>query len=327
MDEDDIAAERRRAEAAQWFARLKTLPVSHGTLKDFFAWRRRGGNAEAFEEAERFWSEAVKVGERPSILRAVQEAAGRGSKRRRFGTVARPLTVLAVCLAVILISIVGMRLFAHQGDSFRTMAGEQRAVALDDGSRVNLHTQTAVNVRYTRTARQLVLESGEALFSVAKDTARPFTVKAGDVTVTATGTRFDVAMRDNRVFVTLVDGQVRVRAPDGSTQALLPGDQWRWPADGLPVRTIKTQTVTAWTQGRIVFDDTTLADAVAEINRYGGKPVVLSAPQFGSRRISGSFEAGDPNSFATAVTAFLSLQRTTDGQGRIHLTPRDQSAK
>jgi len=41
MDEDETAAERRRAEAAQWFARLKSVPVSQGTLRDFFAWRQQ----------------------------------------------------------------------------------------------------------------------------------------------------------------------------------------------------------------------------------------------------------------------------------------------
>lgn len=325
MDEDDIAAERRRAEAAQWFARLKTLPVSHGTLKDFFAWRRDRGNAEAFEEAERFWSAAEKVGERPSILRAVQEAAGRGRKRRRFGDIARPLSLLAASVAIVLIVLAGARLIGPDAQAFRTGAGEQRAIALDDGSRVNLHTETAVSVRYTRRTRQLVLESGEALFSVAADKARPFTVAAGGVTVTATGTRFDVAMRENRIVVTLIEGRVSIRTPDGTIQPLRPGEQWRWPADGQRVRMVNPASVTAWTQGRVVFDDTALTDAIAEINRYAGKPVVLDAPQLGAERISGSFQAGDADSFATAVAAFLPLRQTLDGQGRIRLAAEEPS--
>jgi transmembrane sensor len=327
MDEDDIAAERRRAEAAQWFARLKTLPVSHGTLKDFFVWRRDPDNAKAFSEAERFWSEADKVGERPSILRAIEDAAARGSVRRRFGGLARPLAMLTASLIFVAITLGGIRLFAPAGEAFRTLAGEQRAVELDDGSRLNLHTQTAVEVRFTPGKRDLVLENGEALFSVAKDAARPFTVTAGGVTVTATGTRFDVAKRKSRITVTLVNGRVVVRAPDGSIQALRPAQQWRWPADGPRVRTVRPETVTAWTQGRIVFDATQLTDAIAEINRYGGKTIILDAPQLAARQISGSFEAGDEDSFAAAVTGLLPLRRTLDGQGRIRLTAQSHPAK
>lgn len=326
MDKDDIAAERRRAEAAQWFARLKTLPVSHGTLKDFFAWRRDSGNAKAFEEAERFWSQAEKVGERPSILRTVQEAADRGPTRRRTGLLARPLSLFAVSVAVVLIVLAGVRVMVTpDARAFRTGAREQRAIALDDGSRVNLHTETEVSVRYTRRTRQLVLESGEALFSVAPDKARPFTVAAGGVTVTATGTRFDVAMRENRIVVTLIEGRVSIRTPDGATQPLRSGEQWRWPADGQRIRMVNAESVTAWTKGRVVFDNMALTDAIAEINRYAGKPVVLDTPQLGSERISGSFQAGDAESFATAVTAFLPLRQTLDGEGRIRLTAEEPS--
>jgi transmembrane sensor len=327
MDEDEIAAERRRAEAAQWFARLKALPVSYGTLKDFFVWRRDRDNAAAFAEAELFWSEAEKVGERPSILRAVEESAARCGARHRLGGLARSLALLTASLTLVAIIFAGIRLFTPTGQAFRTVAGEQRAVELDDGSRLNLDTQTAVKVRFTPGKRDLVLENGEALFNVAKDKTRPFTVKAGGVTVTATGTRFDVEKQENRITVTLVEGSVVVRAPGGSTWSLRPAEQWRWPADGPSVRTVRPETVTAWTQGRVVFDATRLADAIAEINRYGGQTIILDAPQLGARQISGSFEAGDEDSFATAVTALLPLRRTLDGQGRIRLTADEAPAK
>ena len=324
MEEDDIAAERRRAEAAQWFARLKSLPVSHATLKDFFAWRRESANAEAFEEAERFWSEAEKVGARPSILRAVEAAAGRRRASRRFSIATHPMALAAAAVVLVLIVFGGVRLLDPDGQTFRTAIGEQRVIALDDGSRLNLNTETALTVRYSPGSRHLVLKRGEALFSVAKNKARPFTVSANGALVTATGTRFDVALRDNQTVVTLVEGRVSVRAPDGTTTWLSPGEQWDWPSRGSTVQRVKPETVTAWTQGRIVFDNIALADAVAEIDRYGGKPVILDAPQFAARRLSGSFQVGDSDSFVTAVAAYLPLRQQVDSEGRIHLIARGQ---
>lgn len=325
MDEEQIqiAAERRRSEAAQWFARLKTVPVSQATLDDFFTWRRDTGNAEAFEEAERFWSTAGKAGERPALLRAIAAAEQRPVVRR--GTMAmRSLAIAAMVCAVIAVGVWVGRSLLPMGQHFDTGVGEQRVVALQDGSRLNLNTQTALRVNYSANERHLTLRSGEALFSVAKNKKRPFVVSAGGVVVTATGTRFDVALDDKMTKVTLIEGRVSIETHDGATTWLAPGEQWRSLQGRAQVRKIATQNVTAWTQGRVVFDNVALAGAIAEINRYGGRSVLLDAPQFGARRLSGSFEAGDSESFVAAVTGFFPLRARVDEQGRIHLRAERQ---
>jgi transmembrane sensor len=319
MDGKDRQTERRRAEAAQWFARLKSLPVSHGTLNDFFAWRRQPGNAAAFEETERFWSSADKVGDRPGILRAIEDATSRQSRRTRFRVSARSALWLAASLVLVISIAAGYSFLAPAGQTYATAAGEHRTIALADGSRLSLNGGTEVRVRFTGRKRQLVLGEGQALFNVAKDKARPFTVKAGDVMVTATGTRFDVSRHGERILVTLIEGSVAVRAPDGSVDPLRAGEQWHWPAKAARIQKVKADAVAAWAEARIVFDGAPLADALAEINRHGGAPILLDAAEFRSRRISGSFEVGDAASFAAAVTAFLPLRQTVDGQGRIHL--------
>jgi transmembrane sensor len=225
----------------------------------------------------------------------------------------------ATVATLIVSSVAGFLHFSGHQPVIQTDTGELRLVALDDGSRVQLNTQTRIKVHFHDNSRQLVLQNGEALFRVAHDASRPFTVVAGAVTVTATGTQFDVSRNDDRIAVTLMQGQVIVRAADGTATTLLPGQQWRWPLEGAAVRNVNTANVVAWMQGRIVFDDTALADAIATVNRYGGKPVMLDTPGMAQERISGTFEAGDSQSFATAVTAFLPLQLRKDGEGNIHL--------
>lgn len=317
MEEDDTAANRRRAEAAQWFARLKTLPVSIGTLNDFFAWRRDKKNEQAFKEAERFWTEAGQLGERPAILRAVEAVVTRARPKRRR------LRLMVPALAVLVVGIlIGAAFYPWGGSAFQTASGEQRAIALEDGSRLQLNSETKVRVRYSSKARQLVLQRGEALFTVAHDTTRPFTVAAGNVTVTATGTRFDVTRLGSQTVVTLVEGHVSVRDAEGHLTWLAPGQQWRAQGTGQLVRRVSTANVTAWTQGRIVLDNIALADAIAEINRYGATPITLDAPAMREERISGTFEIADPQSFAIAVTAFLPLQQHLGVDGHIHLSAR-----
>ncbi|AEG50355.1 anti-FecI sigma factor, FecR [Sphingobium chlorophenolicum L-1] len=320
MDDEDIATGRRRAEAAHWFARLKTLPVSEGTLKEFFAWRREKQNADAFEEAERFWTEAGKAGNSPSILRAVTEAAARGRSRRRF----RPALLIPAMAVLAAAVTAGIHYMSLAGSTFQTEPGAQRTVALDDGSRLRLNTDTSLRVRYGASQRELVLERGEALFNVAHDAARPFIVAAGDATVTALGTQFDVAHWGGRISVTLVEGRITIVAPDGSAFQLRPGEQWRWPPENRRVQPVSVGNAVAWTQGRIVFDNRTLGDAIAEVNRYGGKPIILDAPAMAGKRISGTFEAGDKQSFIKAVTAFLPLRQAAGGSADIRLVANDE---
>lgn len=324
MDEEDLTGKRRRAEAAQWFARLKTRPVSHGTLRDYFAWRRETGNADAFEEAERFWTDAEQVGEQPSILRAVEAARTRGVARKNFAVSRGFVAALAVLLIAVATAGAVYFLTAGWGRDLSTGMGEQRTVALEDGSRLQLNADTQVNVRYAARHRHLALGQGEALFSVAHDVTRPFVVAAGPVTVTAVGTQFEVKRLEQEVIVTLVQGRVDVRQDNRFLVRLKPGQQWRLSDGQASVTTVNAANVTAWTQGRIVFENASLVTAIAEVNRYTGRPVILDAQSLGQAKISGTFQAGDAESFAKAVTALLPLRQRRDAEGRIHLFVNEQ---
>src|SRR5690606_28626324 len=98
----------------------------------------------------------------------------------------------------------------------RTGVGEQRTVTLEDGSRVSLNTATRLSLHFDRGVRRVRLQSGEALFEVARDPGRPFVVESGDRQVRALGTAFIVRRDAGRIAVTLMEGSVEV-APVGGT--------------------------------------------------------------------------------------------------------------
>jgi transmembrane sensor len=79
-------------------------------------------------------------------------------------------------------------------------------------------------VRFTVDARTIELLDGQAQFSVAKDPARPFKVKAGAKTIVAVGTVFDVEYVDRQVQVAMVEGRVAVLSQDQSGSAALDRD-------------------------------------------------------------------------------------------------------
>jgi transmembrane sensor len=90
------------------------------------------------------------------------------------------------------------------------------------------------------------------------------------------------------------------------------------PAKVVPVDLSKTD---AWRDGEMVFDDVSLAAAVAEVNRYGGPTVVLSDPQLAELRISGTFHTNSPQAFVEGVTAALPVRLKESNSSKLVLGP------
>lgn len=111
--------------------------------------------------------------------------------------------------------------------------GKTLSLVLQDGSRVQLSANSEITypMPFTDDARSVVLK-GEAIFDVAQEKARPFTVYAGQLATTALGTVFSVsAFEGKNVLVHLLSGKVRIDA-DSSLKAggikstiLTPGQQ------------------------------------------------------------------------------------------------------
>jgi len=210
-------------------------------------------------------------------------------------------------------------------EHYKTSIGEQRSVVLSDGTVVTLNTSSDIEVRMTRAHRTVELLSGEALFAVARDPARPFDVAAGKTTVRAVGTQFNVDRRPSTTTVTVVEGRVAVftgldpgAAPDVERSGNLPlaaGEQLTVALNSIPhAARVDPSKATAWTQRKLVFEHRPLGEVANEFNRYNRERIDIESPQLGNQEITGVFEANNPESF----TAFLAtipgiiVERTGD---------------
>src|SRR5262249_39909102 len=155
------------------------------------------------------------------------------------------------------------------------------------------------------------LERGQAYFEVFHDPSRPFTVAAGDSTVTALGTVFAVRRDSEAVTVTLVSGRVTVsEAPNPGASGsnlgvtLNAGEQVAVThARFTPARPVDTARATNWTKGDIVFRETPLGQAVNEINRYTDTKLAVRDPSMEALPINGVFHVADVESFLLALDA------------------------
>ena len=195
-------------------------------------------------------------------------------------------------------------------ETFNTNVGEQRTIALKDGSMVLLDTATKIEVRLSAHRRNIELVQGRAHFEVAKDTSRPFVVAGGERSVTAVGTVFDVARAPDQTSVLLTEGKVLLRYGEAS-RFMVPGDRVVFRGDRMTIDRPAVDAQTAWLTGRTVFEAQPLLEVVAELNRYSSRPLVLGDRKVAEMRISGTYKTGDVGAFAVSVSSLLPIDVTT----------------
>ena len=240
---------------------------------------------------------------------------------RRWGRGLRA-GVAAACLVAAI--VVGRWTYSEYGgwDTYVAGPSEQRRIDLADGSRVYLNAQTQLSVRMGQAQRELRLSSGEALFDVAKDPQRPFRVRTADAVVEAVGTQFNVNARADGTRVAVIEGKVRIsgdgaQSKSGATvtiTALEAGQSVHITPVGAIERdhSINVASVASWSRPELVFDGTSLEQAVEQFNRYRpAKRLRLEGVQPGSHHYTGLFDATDSEAFVKLLSREEDLQVET----------------
>lgn len=271
---------------------------------------------EALERAQAVWKNL----DRAQVFRIADEL-----RRAPRETASRRAKAAAYCAALVTVLACMGTWFSYSRTHVSTTVGEIRQVPLNDGSRVTLDTGSRIAVEYEAQTRIVRLESGEALFEVAKDPKRPFVVQAGNVRVRAVGTAFLVRRRsDADVDVTVTKGTVEVwnatRPPEAALRlkagsaTSLSGETIAPPKD---LTVIQIERAIDWKSGIVDLNGRTLADASAEINRYNTRHVVIPDPHLAAQTLIGHVSASDPVAFAEAAAAMFDARVRSDGENLI----------
>ncbi|MFC7420798.1 FecR family protein [Iodobacter arcticus] len=233
-----------------------------------------------------------------------------------------PSVAIASCAMVVLVcSLLWFdRQQADYQHTFATARGQFISQTLPDGSKVELDTGSKLHVALYRDRREVRLLHGQAMFHVSKDTEKPFHVLTNHARITVLGTQFAVRNINEQVNVAVKEGKVRVTAfnqredQTSGTAILQAGDAINLAAgDLLAIKHIVPEAVASWRTGRLTFDNTTLADALAEFERYTPTGLSFATPSLAKLRISGSFEVSKLKQFTTALPQVLPV-RVNSGQ-------------
>ena len=301
-----VPAPEIRAEAAAWVARLHAEDRDAADEAAFRAWLSASpAHATAFEAVDRIWSD---VG---------------GLKDLRTGrvTVRRPATALgrrALLAGVGLLAVTGGSTMFWRSASakvYETDVGEQKHVALDDGSQLFLDAQTRISVAFSDTERSVDMQYGRVNFRVVPDLKRPFVVEAAERRIVATRCNFDVRCEDGQVQVVLIHGEADVKpaaAKDGQSQVLRSGERLVASNDIEKLDKPDLTKLLAWQTGYENFDKEDLAHAVEEMNRYSTAQLQVD-PSVAGLKVSGVYRVGDNGAFARSLAKLLPITIRQNG--------------
>jgi transmembrane sensor len=301
--------ERLPSSAEDWIARMQSRPLTPEESDAFAAWLAADPAARAeYRRCEhvgrlgdRLRAMPHLVGAMPAYALLKSPGTTRSESRWKWS-----LGIAAAACAALVAVFVVPQFSTRPLQTVATLKGEQRELALDDGTKVHLNTDSVVRIDYQERERRIELAKGEAYFEVTKDReGRPFIVNAATTQVRVLGTKFSVRSTNNRTEVLVAEGKVEV-LPDTARNAasvpakveLVPGNVLRIDpeAQSVQMAAVNPDRVASWRSGTIEFDNATVEEVISEVNRYSKTPFVIADPRVKDVRLSGTFKVGDTQS-------------------------------
>ncbi|QDG94582.1 FecR family protein (plasmid) [Rhizobium sp. NIBRBAC000502774] len=321
MTNDDTCLDTKallEREAIAWFTRMSGNP-SRQESRDFQRWLAScDENTRAYEATRKLWFQLGAVAEimgkdaSADLARPLEIIRKRKLRHRGRAIV----SVAGGCLALLMgagwLWLEEPHFWQDLNANIVTSRGERRVVTLVDGSKVELDADTAMEVDVSSTRRRVRLLRGNAYFGV-KPEEIPFVVEAVDGETRVMGTEFDISIqRNGSVTTTLAKGVVSVHLPGTSEEIILePGQSVSYDTSGIgEARTVDTEEITAWRNGRFIFANARLEDVLAHIERYRDGRIVLTSSALANRTVSGNIALDDPDRALAAMQSSVGFRMT-----------------
>jgi len=351
IDEDSI-----QDLACLWISRMDR-GLSTSEKQQLVEWcKQKSQHHNALLEMASYWDDLSVLNELSDLFPLIQT---KNDKRNKY-------SAIALVASIAIISLLSVNTLVNKSflpylpslheqalthtDTLRTQVGEQTSFTLQDGSQIQLNTNSLLEVNYSPTQRQLTLVRGEARFDVAKDKNRPFTVTAGEKSFTALGTIFNVQKNTNQAMELVVtEGKVLITkamasvsdikdsllSATASTKSeqleatlVISGEKAVIAKNSASIAKTPVEKVTldqinrdlAWQQGMLIFEGEPLSTALAEISRYTASSFEIVDSQLAELTVAGYFKAGDIDGLLTSLQSNFGINYHKNSSGIILLT-------
>lgn len=332
-------------EAAAWIARLSSDQLTSEDKHRFSCWLNTSPeHKSAFDQMSALWGnldnvrflssakDMLESDNKQALDVSIPEIKNSEKCTPSFWTKGKGLAAASVILVAMLAVIIPLlsplpEAPSHQAQAaievlrYSTAVGERRKIALNDGSMMELNTNSVVEVRFGAKKREISLLKGEVYFDVAKDRVRPFVVNTGNGEVMAVGTAFNINRYSDKTIVTVTEGTVAVRdlqqnEVSNKPSYVSPNQKIVIDEGGLGrILAISRGENIEWMSNTVVFNDMPLPVALAEIGRYLPFDIRLIDPSLSQVKVSGTFSLGSPQATLEAIVATFNLSKTETGGG------------
>ena len=329
MTTDRDCAHAVRDEAAFWFALTRDRPLDTDEQTRLDHWLAQDPlHADEYRALQEIWGAADQLSAQrlQALLREDAPTPLQPRLRQKSAVLRYAVAASVVAVAVSAALWFGLNSANDYSGQFTTAFGERKQVTLPDGSVVDLNSRTQMDVHFFRGQRQVVLSSGEAMFSVQHDPSRPFVVEAGKGRVTVTGTRFDVRRDPTQTLIAVESGTVKVNGADdkGETVVLTAGLGSKVDSNGkvAAASAVNTAAIIAWRGGKLVFNDAPLSEVVQEVSRYRQQPLLVASGKAANLRLTSVFKADDTDALLRALPSILPVTVRTLADGSQEIISR-----
>jgi transmembrane sensor len=304
-------ADEIKIRAAAWLEQRDSGDWSDQDRAQFDEWLSASADHRVeFLRVQAAWDRA----ERLAVLRSTDVGPEANSGTRRIW-----MRLLSAVASVAVLALVAGGIAAYLSSArytaYATTVGGHETLTLDDRTQIELNTDTAIRILENKKERKVILDRGEAYFQVTHDAARAFVVLAGSGSVTDLGTKFLIRRDPARLEVAVMEGRARFDpsniGPRARSAVLVPGDVAVTTADTVAVRKAPPQALNnalGWRRGMLVFENATLADAAAELNRYNHEKLIIADAAAARLTFGATLPTTDVEAFTDVAKDVLGLR-------------------
>jgi transmembrane sensor len=315
--------------AYEWLAAETSHALSRQERAALDAWLAADPAHRAiYEEAKAIWQgEAVR-----EVLRDLARDRGfaaRPAARRpvSWTAVAAGVAAAGIVVAALTAVVANPRAPTDPGGLYATAQAEISDIVLADGSTVTLGAQSQIAVHFRNDERRVVLEEGEAFFSVVSET-RPFIVVADDTEVRVVGTKFEIRREHDGIRIGVAEGVVEVihdagvvvsaQTPERSVAFLEAGQQIVAATGRELAAAVEVDAAVpgAWRDRRLIYQNAPLEQVIADADRYYAGRITIASDEIKTLPITATFRSDDISEMIDLLSQTLPVaaDRRSDGE-------------